>query len=153
MLKVYGKPDILRQSKYIKREPLEKSGGFSKRRRTAMPRKPKRPCGHTGCPNLSDSYYCEQHRKERAKIYDRFGRDPVATKRYNGAWRKIRASVIQANPLCAECQRHGRIVPATDVHHIKPLTEGGTHAWDNLMSLCHSCHSAVTMTANNAKRA
>jgi 5-methylcytosine-specific restriction protein A len=117
-----------------------------------MPRKPKRPCGHSGCPNLSDGYYCEQHRKEHAKAYNRFNRDRNSNRKYSGAWRKIRARFIQANPLCAECQRQGRFTPATEVHHIKPLSEGGTHDWENLMSLCHSCHSAITMAANNAKR-
>jgi 5-methylcytosine-specific restriction protein A len=30
------------------------------------------------------------------------------------------------------------------VHHILPLARGGTHDRSNLMSLCTSCHSAIT---------
>ncbi|GHU52884.1 HNH endonuclease [Clostridia bacterium] len=116
-----------------------------------MPRKPKHPCGHQGCPELTDDYYCEKHRKESIKEYNRFRRDPQTVKRYGGAWRKIRARVLQANPLCNECKQHGRFVLATEVHHIKPLSAGGTHDYENLMSLCHSCHSRITMTATNNK--
>jgi hypothetical protein len=31
------------------------------------------------------------------------------------------------------------------------LSEGGTHDVRNLMALCHECHSAITMTANNCR--
>lgn len=117
-----------------------------------MPWKPQRPCGHQGCPHLTNDYYCEAHRKEHAKAYNRFDRDPTTNAKYGKAWRKIRARFMQANPLCAECKQLGRFIPATEVHHIKPLSEGGTHDVENLMSLCHSCHSTITMTANNAKR-
>lgn len=34
--------------------------------------------------------------------------------------------------------------PAQEVHHIKPLAQGGTHETDNLMALCTSCHSRIT---------
>jgi 5-methylcytosine-specific restriction protein A len=30
------------------------------------------------------------------------------------------------------------------VHHIIPLSKGGTHDSANLMSLCVSCHSRIT---------
>jgi 5-methylcytosine-specific restriction protein A len=117
-----------------------------------MPHKPKRPCGHSGCANLSDGYYCERHRFEHHRDYNTFRRDPATNKKYGGAWRKIRARFIAANPLCEGCKKLGRFVPATEVHHVKPLSEGGGHEWNNLMSLCHSCHSAITMSATNAKR-
>ncbi|WP_420838364.1 HNH endonuclease [Allobaculum mucilyticum] len=29
------------------------------------------------------------------------------------------------------------------VHHIVPLSQGGTHDENNLMSLCKSCHSRI----------
>jgi 5-methylcytosine-specific restriction protein A len=38
-----------------------------------------------------------------------------------------------------------------EVHHIKPLAEGGTHNETTLMSLCKSCHSAITITETNRK--
>ncbi|WP_390834882.1 HNH endonuclease [Amygdalobacter nucleatus] len=30
-----------------------------------------------------------------------------------------------------------------EVHRIKPISEGGTHVRENLLSLCKSCHSTI----------
>ena len=30
---------------------------------------------------------------------------------------------------------------ATEVDHVQPLRDGGTHAWGNLQSLCTRCHA------------
>lgn len=35
------------------------------------------------------------------------------------------------------------LVPAQEVHHKIPISQGGTHARDNLMSLCRSCHTKI----------
>jgi 5-methylcytosine-specific restriction endonuclease McrA len=35
----------------------------------------------------------------------------------------------------------GRLTPSEEVHHIIPLSEGGTNKQQNLMALCKSCHS------------
>ncbi|MGB4153380.1 MAG: HNH endonuclease signature motif containing protein, partial [Bacillota bacterium] len=51
---------------------------------------------------------------------------------------------IAAHPLCEQCEKLDRITPAQEVHHIKPLSQGGTHAKDNLMALCKPCHSRIT---------
>jgi DNA polymerase-1 len=42
--------------------------------------------------------------------------------------------------------------PAQEVHHIKPLADGGTHDERNLMALCTPCHSGITLTANNKRK-
>ena len=34
-------------------------------------------------------------------------------------------------------------VPVEEVHHIKPLSEGGTHDAENLISLCKYHHSKI----------
>ncbi len=49
-------------------------------------------------------------------------------------------------------ERDGRIVPTQEVHHIMPLSQGGTHAVDNLMALCSSCHSGFTLAEINRAR-
>lgn len=41
-----------------------------------MPRKPKQPCAYPGCPKLSDGRYCEEHRKQEARRYETYSRDP-----------------------------------------------------------------------------
>lgn len=107
-----------------------------------MPRRPLKPCSYPGCPNLTEGSYCVEHQAhERARTYIR---DPRINKRYDSRWRKIRNAFLAAHPLCAECERAGRIVAATEVDHITPLSQGGTHAEENLQALCHSCHSKKT---------
>ena len=108
-----------------------------------MPRKPKRPCSHPGCPLLTESRFCVAHQKQEDKRYEKYQRDPASRKRYNSAWRRIRAAYIAVHPLCERCRRAGRLTPAQEVHHIVPLVSGGTNAVENLMSLCKSCHSSI----------
>ena len=50
-----------------------------------MPRKAKHPCHHPGCPNLTESRFCEQHQKEENKRYEKYCRDPATRKRYGRA--------------------------------------------------------------------
>lgn len=109
-----------------------------------MPYKPKRPCSHPGCPKLTYERFCEEHTKEEAKRYERYQRDPAVKKRYGRSWKRIRDRYITAHPLCEQCQKDRRITPAEEVHHIKPLSQGGTNDVDNLMALCTSCHSEIT---------
>ena len=109
-----------------------------------MPCKPKRPCAYPGCPELTDGRYCAEHQKIITAHYNRYERDPASRKRYGRAWKRIRDSYIAEHPLCEQCQRDGKLTPAEEVHHIQPLAQGGTHARDNLMALCPSCHSTIT---------
>jgi 5-methylcytosine-specific restriction protein A len=117
-----------------------------------MPRKAKRPCAHPGCPALTDGRFCEAHAKQDAGEDERYRRDPDTRKRYGRAWKRIRDRYIAAHPLCEQCERDGRLTPAQEVHHIKPLSEGGTHDAENLMALCSSCHSGITLGENNRRR-
>ena len=108
-----------------------------------MPRKPKRPCSYHGCPKLTDGRFCEEHAKAEAQRYEKYQRDPMARKRYGSAWRVIRARYAAEHPFCEMCLAEGRYTPTEHIHHIKPLTQGGTHDESNLKALCHSCHSRV----------
>ena len=58
-------------------------------------------------------------------------------------WKKIRDAYVASHPLCELCLKHGRYVMAEEVHHKKPLAEGGTHAWNNLIALCKACHARI----------
>lgn len=71
-------------------------------------------------------------------------RDPESKKRYGRAWKRIRDRHIAQHPLCEVCKRNGRLTQAEEVHHILPLSHGGTHEDSNLMSLCKACHSKIT---------
>lgn len=109
-----------------------------------MPRRPKRPCSFPGCPKLTDGRFCEEHGKVEAKRYEKYDRTPEMKKRYGRTWKRIRDRHIAAFPLCEMCKRKGLVTPAEEVHHIKPLAQGGTNDEENLMSLCKVCHSEIT---------
>ena len=109
-----------------------------------MPTWPKHPCAHPGCPNLTDKQYCAEHEQDHQHIYNKYLRDPATARWYGRAWKRIRARHLAAHPLCEQCKRDGRLTPAAEVHHILPLSEGGSHDDSNLMSLCKSCHSRIT---------
>lgn len=99
-----------------------------------MPSKPKRPCSYPGCPKLTDGRFCEEHAKVEARRYEKYDRDPAVRRRYGRAWKRIRDSYVQQHPLCEMCQKEGRLVMTEEVHHKIPLSEGGTHARENLIA-------------------
>jgi len=59
-------------------------------------------------------------------------------------WRRLRESVLSAEPLCRSCAAQGLTFPAAEVDHIVPLHTGGTDAPDNLQPLCVQCHQRKT---------
>jgi len=117
---------------------------FARTEVTIIPYKPKTPCSHPGCPRLCAGRFCEEHAKEEARRYERYDRDPEARKRYGRAWKRIRDRYVAAHPVCERCEEHGKLTPASEVHHIKPLSKGGGNEETNLMSLCTPCHSEIT---------
>lgn len=110
---------------------------------TQMPRKPKHPCAYPGCRELVDGRYCEEHASVRNKEYERFNRDTNTKRRYGRCWKRIRDSYVKTHPFCEKCYENGVLVNTEEVHHKKPLSEGGTHDRDNLIALCKSCHSRI----------
>lgn len=108
-----------------------------------MPRKAKHPCHHPACPNLTEGRFCEVHQREENKRYEKYDRDPETRKRYGRAWKRIRDSYVKTHPLCELCFEKGVLVEVEEVHHKIPLSEGGTHSRDNLISLCKSCHARI----------
>lgn len=116
---------------------------YARKEVKGLPRKPKRPCSYPGCPNLTEGRFCEEHQKHENKRYEKYDRDPVIRRRYGRAWKRIRDAYVREHPFCEECFRKGIIVPVEEVHHIKPLAEGGAHDKKNLISLCKSCHARI----------
>ena len=108
-----------------------------------MPRKPKHPCSYPGCKELTEKRFCPEHEKLENKRYEKYDRDPASRKRYGPVWKRIRDAYAKENPLCEECLKEGRLVPMAQVHHIKPLREGGDHSRENLVSLCAACHARI----------
>lgn len=105
-----------------------------------MPRKPKHPCAHPRCPNLTDNRYCEQHKPLHP---DR----PSAAKRgYGSKWQRVSKAYLRKHPLCVKCMSEGRYVPATVVDHIQAHRGDETLMWnqDNWQALCKPCHDRKT---------
>lgn len=108
-----------------------------------MPRKPKKPCKHPGCPRLTEGKYCEVHIRlyanERASARDRG---------YDNRWRRARSKYLKEHPLCVKCMAEGKLTKATVVDHIVPHRGNEDLFWDesNWQALCKSCHDKKTMT-------
>lgn len=86
-------------------------------------------------------------KKHIAKVGNTYHSD--RRKIYNSErWRKLRAWKFICNPLCEECETHGIITPAEDVHHKKSFMSVDdpnerlrlAYDVDNLQSLCKKCH-------------
>ena len=106
-----------------------------------MPYKPKTPWRYPGCPKLSAERFCPQHTQVEDQRYRRYQRDPEINRRYGTVWRKIRTRYLDAHTLCEDCLKAGHTTPALEVHHVVPLSHGGSHDVSNLRALCKPCHS------------
>jgi 5-methylcytosine-specific restriction protein A len=86
----------------------------------------------------------EYNRRYNRKERPRYSKQLYKTVR----WQRLRKQVLLKQPLCAECQRQGKITRATIVDHIKPHKGNLDLFWDedNLQSLCKSCHDSKTVS-------
>jgi 5-methylcytosine-specific restriction enzyme A len=108
-----------------------------------MPDKPKHFCNHPGCSRLTNNRYCEQHQAAEDKRYNE-RRGSAYERGYDYQWQRFRAAYLTAHPLCTRCEEQGRLTPATLIHHIVPLKDGGDkYEASNLMQLCHDCHENI----------
>jgi len=69
--------------------------------------------------------------------YNKYERDSQTRKLYGKTWKRIRDRYIAKHSLCEECRKSGKLTPAEEVHHIIPLSQGGTNEDGDLMSLYH----------------
>ena len=83
---------------------------------------------------------------ERDRDTDR-QRDPAIRALYKSArWQRARRMFLACHPLCAECQRQGRVSAANTVDHVTPHRGDPERFWDQdgWQPLCASCHSRKT---------
>ena len=108
-----------------------------------MPRKPKTPCKHPSCPNLTESRFCDEHK-------DLYKRETPSQRGYDSRWRKARKLFLKANQLCVTCLADDRVTKATVVDHIVPHRGDPVLFWDesNWQALCKRCHDRKTMTTD-----
>jgi 5-methylcytosine-specific restriction endonuclease McrA len=109
-----------------------------------MPTRARKICSVPRCPETipgGGPSRCLAHRREVAREYETRRPDRTETMRFyrSAAWRKARAEALRrASGLCAGCGAR-----AVDVDHIRALRAGGDPlGQDNLIPLCHGCHSA-----------
>jgi 5-methylcytosine-specific restriction enzyme A len=89
---------------------------------------------------------CPKHLKQREDDYNE--RRGSSTKRgYDYRWQRLRDYILKKRPCCELCDERNIIKAGEEVHHKIPLSQGGTHAEDNLLVLCKSCHSRLTAKA------
>jgi 5-methylcytosine-specific restriction endonuclease McrA len=74
--------------------------------------------------------------------------------RANARHRRIIADYKAAHPLCERCLgQHGMLTAMDQVHHIKPIADGGVSEPYNLMSLCEGCHVTIDELSQGEQRA
>lgn len=109
-----------------------------------MPKMPKVPCAHPGCPELVDygEKYCDKHKP----LHLNDDRKTSNERGYNARWRKARKRFLAAHPLCEECKKKGLFVQATVVDHKIPHRGDPDLFWDesNWQALCKACHDKKT---------
>lgn len=108
-----------------------------------MPSRPPRPCAHPGCREVvSSGCRCAAHRVTETRRQKRPDPFYISTR-----WRRLRALVLRASPLCALC---GAV--ATLVDHIVPIKAGGADLDPkNLRSMCASCHAKLPEHGYNSE--
>jgi 5-methylcytosine-specific restriction protein A len=70
-------------------------------------------------------------------------------------WQRIRERILARDKglcQCDVCKASGRVLPAQEVDHIRPLHQGGTDADDNLQAINAECHKRKS-EAEGAARA
>ena len=107
-----------------------------------MPLMPWKSCPVAGCPELVRFGRCERHdRRQKKAQAERRHNEPFYNKM---RWQRRRNAKRTRDPLCERCLRYGRTRVADMVHHIKPISEGGSKLdWNNLMCICFGCHVEV----------
>ena len=118
-----------------------------------MPSAPRKVCNKPGCGKLTTGSFCEEHAaKRKAEVkaaairYDE-ERGTAASRGYGSRWARYSRSFRDEHPLCAECQRNGRLKKCDCVDHIIPVSGPDDPLfWEpsNHQSLCYNCHSIKT---------
>lgn len=71
---------------------------------------------------------------------------------YDSHWYAIAAHHKRTHPLCAACQRLGRVSPVAVTDHIVAQAFGGLTRADNLQSLCSDCNTRKTALESQLAR-
>jgi len=106
-----------------------------------MPSRPLRPCSAPRCAGrATNGRYCEAHAHLAQQARKPDDRPSASARGYDAKWRRVRAAYLKRHSECVVCGEQ-----ATEVDHIVPLADGGTHQWTNLQAMCKTHHSQKTV--------
>jgi 5-methylcytosine-specific restriction protein A len=96
-------------------------------------------CTYPGCHRKTSGGRCSDHKENPRK-------EQSTDQLYqSNAWKKISKRKRQYDPFCEKCLERDIVVDARITDHIVPLKEGGALLdWNNLQSLCMTCHNQKT---------
>jgi 5-methylcytosine-specific restriction protein A len=91
------------------------------------------PLGQARCPTHAGDLVRDLHAGPHRRVYQ------------TSRWAACRREVLARDPVCVACG----LVPSTEVDHVERLQDviargGDPYDLDNLMALCHDCHSRKT---------
>ncbi len=115
-----------------------------------MPTRAKRACLEAGCLGYAEAFgRCEAHAapiRARIQARDRSG-EAGRGFYFTTRWKRLRAAVLRAEPLCRHCVAVNRPEPATDVDHVIRHAGDPWRFWapGNLQPLCARCHARKTV--------
>ncbi len=85
-------------------------------------------------PKRKQQVRTDEHYLERRKVYE------------SDRWKRLRLIKLSDQPLCELCLKDDKVTPATQVHHVIPISDDSNNSdydIDNLMSLCAACHQKI----------
>lgn len=95
------------------------------------------PCRFRGCAALVRTPgYCDRHASESVGWRPDRERGSRHERGYGTDWDRLRVLILKRDHYlcqCDECKRTGRVLPAAEVDHIIPKTEGGSNDPINLI--------------------
>lgn len=107
------------------------------------PSYPSRICarGHCQIVAVVGTIYCADCSKARHRAkHLKYG--TAAQRGYDAQWRSARAAIM--NRARYLCEHGGCLLPAKEVHHVVPLSDGGPRLKaTNLIALCEEHHRAA----------
>ena len=93
------------------------------------------------CPRPGHKAYLGRRCPECERVRNQ-ARGNSNSRGYDSEWKRFRVVFLRKNPVCCvdSCSE-----PATDVDHVRPLSEGGAKLDENnLRAMCHPHHSQRT---------
>ncbi|HCQ48829.1 MAG TPA: endonuclease [Achromobacter sp.] len=122
-----------------------------------MARRTLLPCRHRGCSALVRiSGFCDEHAADAIGWKRSHLRGSRRERGYGPEWDRLRSLILKRDRhlcQCCDCVNTARVLPATEVDHRIPKSEGGTDAPDNLCAINSDCHKRKTAKESARARA